>query len=79
MKKPYLNPVTEVHLTPREKEVMHLVSKGMFDKEVASSLGICLQTVKNILYNVYTKMNVSNRVEAIIVFKEIGGGQGVRA
>jgi len=76
MKSHNSKPELRAHLTRREKEVMYLVSTGMLYKEIADSLGICLQTVKNILYNVYTKMNVSNRVEAIIVFRD---GEDVRA
>jgi LuxR family transcriptional regulator, maltose regulon positive regulatory protein len=60
-----------VRLTPREKEIMTLLSKGLFDKEIADRLGICLQTVRNILYNIYQKMNVSNRIEAMIKFNNL--------
>ncbi|MGD0340876.1 MAG: helix-turn-helix transcriptional regulator [Bacteroidales bacterium] len=69
---------TDVHeslvpfrLTPREKEIMMLLSTGLFDKEIADRLGICLQTVRNILYNIYQKMNVSNRIEAMIKFNNL--------
>jgi DNA-binding NarL/FixJ family response regulator len=71
MKTTLHEPLVPTHLTPREKEIMTLLSKGLFNKEIADQLGICLQTVNNILYNIYQKMNVSNRIEAMIIFNNL--------
>lgn len=56
------------NLTTREKEVMSLLSKGLLDKEMAYTLGLSLNTVKNHLKNIYHKLAVDNRLEAIIKY-----------
>lgn len=61
----------EILLTPRQREVMDLVSTGLQDKEIAYILGISLNTVKNHLKNIYSKNNVDNRVEALLKYKQI--------
>jgi DNA-binding NarL/FixJ family response regulator len=58
-------------LTQREREVMNLLSAGLLNKEIANTLGIRLQTVCNILYITYIKLNVSNRVEAVNQFRNL--------
>jgi DNA-binding NarL/FixJ family response regulator len=53
-------------LTPKETEIMNLLAKGLLDKEMAYTLGLSLYTVKNHLKNIYHKLNVNNRLEAVI-------------
>jgi DNA-binding NarL/FixJ family response regulator len=52
-------------LTPRELEVMAHVASGRVDKEIASALQLSLLTVKRHLHNIYEKLGVENRVQAI--------------
>jgi len=52
-------------LTLRELEVMNHVEVGRVDKEIAQLLNLSLQTVKRHLHNVYSKLGVGNRVEAV--------------
>lgn len=52
-------------LTLREKEVLTLLSKGKMYKEVASELSITLATTKKHINNIYFKLEVQNRTEAI--------------
>jgi DNA-binding NarL/FixJ family response regulator len=52
-------------LTPREVEVLELVSRGMRNKEIASSLGITRETVVVHIRNIFTKLNVSDRTAAV--------------
>ena len=52
-------------LTPRETEVMQLVSKGLPNKMIAEQLNISSETVKKHLKNVYGKLMVKNKIEAI--------------
>lgn len=52
-------------LTSREREVIELISKGMLEKEVASELFISLKTVKAHIANIYAKLQVHTRVEAL--------------
>lgn len=55
-------------LTKRETEIIDYLAKGFLDKEIADSLGLSLHTVKNHLKNIYLKMKVNNRLEAIIEY-----------
>jgi DNA-binding NarL/FixJ family response regulator len=52
-------------LTDREKEILGLVAEGHSNSELASMLGLALQTVKYHLSNVYRKLNVTNRTQAV--------------
>ncbi|MCU0345877.1 MAG: response regulator transcription factor [Saprospiraceae bacterium] len=52
-------------LTVREKEVIELISKGKLEKEVAAELFISLKTVKAHIANIYAKLQVHTRVEAL--------------
>jgi two-component system, NarL family, response regulator LiaR len=56
---------TEYSLTPKEKEILDQLAKGLLYKEIASEKNISIETVKRHCYNIYTKMHVSNRTEAI--------------
>lgn len=50
-------------LTPREGEIVLLVTQGYRNKEIADKLSISEQTVKNHLQNIYDKLGVSDRLE----------------
>lgn len=52
-------------LTNREKEVIELISKGKLEKEVANDLAISYKTVKAHISNIYAKLHVNTRVEAL--------------
>jgi DNA-binding NarL/FixJ family response regulator len=54
-------------LTSREVEVMRLVAAGRRDKEIAIALGISSQTVRVHVKNIYAKLGVSDRTEAMSV------------
>ncbi|MGP3928138.1 response regulator transcription factor [Streptomyces sp. 8N616] len=53
------------HLTAREKEVLQLVSKGFRNAQVASSLYVAEGTVKRHLANIYVKLGVGSRMQAV--------------
>lgn len=61
---PKQNNETE-NLTAREKQVLELLSKGLLYKEIAVQLSISIDTVKRHCFNIYEKLHVSNRTEAI--------------
>jgi NarL family two-component system response regulator LiaR len=61
---PKKNNETE-NLTVREKQVLELLSKGLLYKEIATQLSISIDTVKRHCFNIYEKLHVSNRTEAI--------------
>ena len=56
--------ITE-YLTTREQEVLQLISQGFLNKEIHAKLGISENTVKVISHNIYKKLHVNNRVEAV--------------
>ncbi|HCA07288.1 response regulator transcription factor [Chryseobacterium sp.] len=56
------------NLTEREKEILELLSKGLLYKEIADQKFISIDTVKKHVGNIYRKLHVSNKVEAINKF-----------
>ncbi len=53
-------------LTPREIEILTLVSMGSTNEEIASKMCISTNTVKTHLYNIFKKINVANRLQAAL-------------
>ena len=58
-------PLERGPLTERETEVIGLLAKGLANKQIAVALGISEHTVKFHVSSIYTKLNVSNRTEAV--------------
>lgn len=62
-------------LTVREREIITHVAQGMTNKEVASSLRLGEKTVKHHMTSIMQKLQVRNRLEAVLLVKEkLGGG-----
>jgi DNA-binding CsgD family transcriptional regulator len=55
----------EEGLTPREREILTLVARGYRSKEVADKLTIGVQTVNTHMRNIYGKLQVRSRAEAV--------------
>jgi len=53
-------------LTKRELEVLKVLTNGLFNKEIASTLGISERTVKNHVSNIFRKIQVSDRTQAAV-------------
>lgn len=53
-------------LTSRETEVLRYMATGMSNKEIAQKLGVGVRTVKGHLVNIFAKMRVSSRTEAVL-------------
>jgi DNA-binding NarL/FixJ family response regulator len=53
-------------LTPREREVIHLIAQGRGTKSLAAELGLSEKTVRNHLVSIYDKLEVSDRLELAI-------------
>ena len=66
--KPMINDANSL-LSQREKEVLELVSQGLLYKEIAIRLTISPETVKKHLKNIYQKLHVQNKVEALNKFR----------
>ena len=59
-------------MTERESEVVGLLASGKTYKQVARALNLSQSTVRNHLHNVYRKLNVVDRAQAVIVSRENG-------
>ena len=57
-------------LTKKENEILLLLSKGFLYKEIATKMAITTGTVTQHIHNIYGKLHVSNRTEAINKFLE---------
>ncbi|HHW47732.1 MAG TPA: AAA family ATPase [Clostridiaceae bacterium] len=58
-------------LTEREIEVLNLIAKGMSNKEIADYLKITINTVKGHIKNIYLKLGVSRRLQAVTKAKAL--------
>ncbi|MES2773004.1 MAG: response regulator transcription factor [Bacteroidota bacterium] len=56
-------------LSHREKEVLEFLAKGMTYKEIAMQLGVGAETIKKHLKNIYQKLHVQNKIEALNKFR----------
>ncbi|MEV7288775.1 response regulator transcription factor [Streptomyces sp. NPDC093252] len=59
-------------LTARETEILRLIASGLDNTEIATTLAIGVQTVKNHVTNVFAKLGVRDRAQAVIVAYESG-------
>lgn len=62
-------------LTEREREVLALIAKGVSNKEIAEKLVISMKTVSNHITNIFSKLQVADRAQAIIRAREAGLGE----
>lgn len=53
-------------LSPREIEILQLTARGLSNKDIASALDINLRTVKGHLAEIFSKLRVASRTEAVI-------------
>lgn len=58
----------EYGITAREEEILSLLAKGLIYKEVADRLFISVKTMKKHIYNIYEKLHVHSKVEAVNKF-----------
>lgn len=63
-------------LTEREREILQLLARGESNKAIAQTLSISYDTVKQHVRHILTKLNLSSRVKAAVLFaKEHGHGE----
>lgn len=60
------------NITPREYEVLQLIAQGLSNQEIAERLFLSLNTVKTHTSNVFSKLDVQRRTQAIQKAKELG-------
>jgi DNA-binding NarL/FixJ family response regulator len=56
------------NLTPRETQILDLLVNGAISKEIASELGIGVETVSTHLRNIYAKLQVRSRTAAVVKY-----------
>lgn len=59
-------------LTPRELDVLQLLTQGMTNREIAEALFLTPGTVRIYLSNIYLKLEVTSRTQAVILAKNLG-------
>lgn len=60
-----IDPPAPAALTPREREILQIIGKGLSNREAAEVLGCSRATVRTHLEHIYEKLEVTNRVEAV--------------
>jgi len=55
----------KIELTPREQEILHHLVRGLTNKEISSATNLAVDTVKTHLRNIFRKLGVKNRTQAI--------------
>ncbi len=64
--------IARLGLTPREVEVLQYLSKGLSNQEIADAMFVSLNTVKTHISNVFSKLDVQRRTQAIQKVKSLG-------
>ena len=67
MAQPLLDP-----LTKRELGVLQLIARGSSNPEIAKELVLALDTVKRHVYNIFAKLGVKNRMQAVARARSLG-------
>ena len=62
----------DVDLSPREQQILHLVSRGFSNRAIADTLALSEGTVKNHLTSILGKLGVRDRVQAVVRAYESG-------
>lgn len=63
-------------LSERELEVLDLIARGFNNHEIAGQLHVTVKTVSNHISNIFSKLHVADRAQAIIKAREAGLGKG---
>jgi DNA-binding NarL/FixJ family response regulator len=61
-------------LTDREREILSLIAAGRENAEIARELGVSTKTVRNHASNIFMKLQVAHRAQAIVLARDAGLG-----
>lgn len=59
-------------LTPQQKRVLALLSRGLMNKQIAAELGVAEATIKSHLSAILRKLKVRNRTQAVVIARSLG-------
>ena len=65
-------PLAFPQLTEREREILSLMAQGSSNEVIAARLVLSLKTVRNHVSNIFAKLEVSDRVQAILRARQAG-------
>ena len=60
-----------IQLTHKQQQVMHFLASGLSNKEIARKLDLSPETIKTHLREIFTRMNVKNRPQAVSLYRKI--------
>jgi DNA-binding NarL/FixJ family response regulator len=72
--RPALRPRAFPELTEREESILRLIAEGINNTDIATRLGLSLKTVRNHISNIFSKLQVADRAQAIVRAREAGLG-----
>ncbi len=72
VQKPVTGPYNLFDLTAREKEILNLLGQGLMYKEIGNKLDISANTAKKHVMNIYNKLHVNSRAQAMNLALEKG-------
>jgi two-component system, NarL family, nitrate/nitrite response regulator NarL len=67
--RPQPHPAVSSGLTPRERQILEMIATGHSNKRIALELHIAVPTVKNHVHNIFEKLSVRGRVEAVAALR----------
>jgi DNA-binding NarL/FixJ family response regulator len=73
--KPAAEPAAFPELTDREREVLELIALGVSNPVIATRLGLSPKTIRNNVSNIFLKLQVADRAQAIVKAREAGMGK----
>lgn len=69
LEEPHTHP--ELHLTPRQAEVLRLLERGRSTEQIAEELGVSRETVRNHIRRLLRALGASSRLEAVAIARRV--------
>jgi DNA-binding NarL/FixJ family response regulator len=68
--------VALAHLSKNDKDIMHCIARGLTDKEISESLFLNIQTVRNHVSKIMSKLGKTNRTQLAILMNSVESSEG---
>ena len=68
--------VALAHLSKNDKDIMHCIARGLTDKEISESLFLNIQTVRNHVSKIMSKLGKTNRTQLAILMNYVESSEG---